>query len=164
MANKVLLLQDVEKLGRKGDIASARPGYIRNYLVPQGFAVIPTRQTLRQQTKLQEERRQQAIEDKRDAEAAATHLIDKVLKVFVKVDPDGKMYGSVSILDIVHMLKEQVNLEIDRRSIQLKQPIKEIGVHTIAMKFKEGIGAEIKLKVMAEGTVEEQEAPVEQQQ
>jgi large subunit ribosomal protein L9 len=160
MANEVLLIQDVEHLGRKGDIVRARGGYIRNYLIPKQYAVVATKAALKHQAKLQEERQQQAVEDRRDAEAAAAQLETIVLKAIVKVDPDGHMYGSVSNVDIINMLKEQADLEIDRRSVQLKAPIKTTGVHILSFKLKEGVTAALKLKVLAEGTVDEEEEAV----
>jgi large subunit ribosomal protein L9 len=155
MANKVLLVKDVENLGRKGQVVSARPGYIRNYLVPQGFGVLATAHALRLQAQLQAERERQAMEDRQHAEAAAAKMMEVVLVAEVKVDPDGHMYGSVSSADIIHMLQEQAGLEVERRSVQLKHSIKETGVHNILFKLNEGVTAEIKLKVIAEGTAED---------
>lgn len=154
MAIKILLLKDVEKLGRTGDIVTARPGYIRNYLIPQQLAEVATKQALRKQARLQEERQKQAIIDKEDSEKAAGHIAEVVLSTIVKVDHEGHMYGSVSSLDILHMLKEQAGIELERRSIQLKHPIKTTGKHTIPVKLKEGVTAEINLEVIAEGAEE----------
>ncbi len=155
MAIKILLLKDVENLGRTGDIVTARPGYIRNYLVPQGLAEVATKQALRKQVRLQEERQKQAIKDKEDSEMAASRIQEVVLSITVKVDHEGHMYGSVSVLDIAHMLKDQAGLEIERRSIQLKHPIKQTGKHKVPVKLKEGVTAEIVLEVVAEGAEEQ---------
>ncbi len=154
MAIKILLLKDVDKLGRAGDIVSARPGYIRNYLLPHGFAEIATKLALHKQARIQEERRQQAILDKADAEKVSEALKQIQLTTIVKVDHEGHMYGSVSSLDIVHLIKEQSGIEIERRNVQLKHPLKNTGKHTIPLKLKEGVAAELIIDIIAEGAPE----------
>lgn len=152
---KMLLLKDVDKLGRKGEIVTSRPGYFRNYLLPQGFAETATQQALRKQARLQEERRQQAILDRSDAENTAAVLMNISLTKIVKVDHEGHMYGSVSPLDIAHMIKEHSNIELERRSISLKHPIKQVGKYTIPIKLKEGVTADVRLEVLPEGAQQE---------
>lgn len=150
MANKFLLIEDVEALGRSGDIVSVKPGYARNYLLPQGFAVIADKNALRMQAKLQEERLQKAAEDKKDSEALAARLEGLTISKVVKVDHDGHMYGSVTATDIAHLLKDEHGIEIEKRAVQLKHPVKEVGVFTVQLKLKEGISSSITLKVAPE--------------
>lgn len=159
MANKLLLIEDVEELGRSGDVVSVRPGYARNFLLPQGFAVVADKNALRMQAKLQEERKQKAIVDRQEAEKAASALEGVVLTIVVKVDHEGHMYGSVSAHDIISLLQEQVNVALEKRSVALKHPIKETGVHTITIKLKEGVASEITLKVVPENAPEEVSVP-----
>src|SRR5262249_16429727 len=137
-------------LGRSGDIVNVRPGYARNFLLPRGLGVVADKSALRMQTRLQEERRKKAIQDKKEAEEHATKILDVTLSTIVKVDHEGHMYGSVSAHDIVELLKEQVNIDVEKRSIQLKHPIKEVGVHTINVKLKEGVTSSFTLKIMPE--------------
>lgn len=150
MATKLLLIKDQESLGRSGEIVSVRPGYARNYLLPQGVAIIANKQSLKHQERLKAEREKQAIEDRKDSEALAATLEGITLTRIVKVDHDGHMYGSVTTHDIVHLLQEQHNIELDKKNIQLKHPIKSTGVHAIPLKLKEGVAASINLKVMSE--------------
>lgn len=150
MATKLLLIEDVEELGRSGEIVNVKPGYARNYLLPQGLAVIANKQALRQQEKLKEERQKQAIADKQESDIVATRLGGITLVQVVKVDHEGHMYGSVTTHDIVELLQKQEQLEIEKKSIQIKQPIKATGVHTIPVKLKEGVIASFTLKVMSE--------------
>lgn len=151
MATKLLLIEDVEDLGRSGDIVSVREGYARNFLVPRGFAVKADNNAIRRQAALQEARRQKAAVDKADAESLAKLLEAITLEAEVKVDPEGHMYGSVSVQDIAQLLIEQHKLDIEKRYIQLKHPVKEIGIHRIEFKLKEGVPAHCMLKVTAEG-------------
>jgi|688.fasta_scaffold08994_21 large subunit ribosomal protein L9 len=150
MATKLLLVEDVEDLGRSGDIVNVRPGYARNFLLPQGFAVIADRSALRMQARLQEERRKKAILDKEAAEGQKNALEGIVIETIVKVDHEGHMYGSVSVVDVMHLLEEQAKITLEKRAILLKHPIKELGVHEIKVKLKEGVAASFTLKIVPE--------------
>jgi large subunit ribosomal protein L9 len=151
MANtKLLLIEDVEGLGQSGEIVTVRPGYARNFLLPNGAALVADKSALRMQARLQEERRKKAIADKKEAEELAGQIEGKVLTKLVKVDHEGHMYGSVSVSDIIHLFQEQAGLAIERRSVQLKHALKEIGVHTIAIKLKEGVTSNFTLKIVSE--------------
>lgn len=151
---QLLLVRDVEKLGRSGDVVRVRNGFARNFLVPQGLAVIADKATLRRQTRLREERLKQAEQDRQESTAMAERLQSVTLTTIVKVDPEGHMYGSVSDHDLMHLLQEQGGIHIERRAFQLKQPLKTTGVHTVAIKLKEGIVGEVRIKVIPENAPE----------
>lgn len=150
MAHKLLLLQDVDALGRSGDIVNVRPGFARNFLLPRGLAILADKNALRRQNRLKEERSKQAAIDKQESEEHANRLKDVTMSTVVKVDHEGHMYGSVSATDIVRLLEEQISLVLEKRAIQLPHPIKEVGVHTIKVKLKEGVLASFVLQVVAE--------------
>lgn len=152
MKQQLLLLEDVEALGKKGEIVSAKPGYIRNYLLPRGLAVIASPNTLRKQERLKAEREKQAIVDRQESELLAKQIEGLVLETKVKVDPEGHMYGSVSALDIAHLFQEKA-IPIEKKYIQLNKPIKETGSHKITLKLKEGVLAVCELKIIPEGVV-----------
>ena len=160
MATKLLLIEDVDDLGRSGDIVSVKPGYARNFLLPQGFAITADKRALRMQATLQDERQKRAIVDKQESDKTASSLEGVVLTEIVKVDQEGHMYGSVSSLDIARLLQERHNIALERKSVQMKHAIKETGVHPITIKLKEGVTASIKLKVVSEADhqKEQQEA------
>lgn len=150
MATKVLLVEDVEALGRSGEIVNVKPGYARNFLLPQGLAVVTSERTLRMQQQLQEARAQKALVDRKESEDLATRIEGLTLTKVVKVDQEGHMYGSVTAGDIHHLLQSELNVELEKRSIQLKHPIKTTGIHIISVKLKEGVAARFNLKVMTE--------------
>lgn len=154
MATKVLLIEDVDVLGRSGDIVNVKPGYARNYLLPQGLAIVANKQALMMQAKLQEERKKKAVVEKAESEALSKQIQGITLVKVVKVDHEGHMYGSVSSNDIIHLLKEEKNIELERKNIQLKHPIKTIGVQTINVKLKEDVLANFTLKVVSEEGLE----------
>ena len=150
MKQQLLLLQDVESLGQKGDVVSARPGYVRNFLLPQGLAVVASANTLRKRERLRQERAQQAVVDRKEAEDLAKQVESLILETRVKVDPEGHMYGSVSGLDVAN-LYQQNGLPVERRYIQLPRPIKATGAHKIPLKLKEGVNATCTLHIIPEG-------------
>lgn len=156
MTTYLLLLEDIDSLGRSGDIVHVKPGYARNFLLPQKKALIATAHTRRLQARLQEERAKQALVDKQEAEVFAANIQDKVFLVEVKVDPDGRLYGSVSQADIIRLLADQ-GIVLERKAIALNHAIKSLGVHTVPLRLKEGVMTSCKVKVVAEGHIEPQE-------
>ena len=150
MKQQLLLLQDVDALGKKGEIVTAKPGYVRNFLLPQGFAIIASSNTLRKQERLREERAKQAIIDRKESEDLAAKVEGVILEIKVKVDPEGHMYGSVSAADIAQLFAEK-GLPVERRSVLVTKPIKETGAHKISIRLKEGISATCKLSIIPEG-------------
>ncbi len=167
MATKILLLEDVDNLGNKGEIVNVKPGYAFNFLLPKKLALVANANAVRRQARLREERRVKALEDRKASEDIAARLNGTAFVVEVKVDHDGHMYGSVSVMDIIHLIKEQAGIEVEKKAIPLKHAIKETGVHDITLRLKEGVEALIHVKVLAEGTPHEtahEEPQAEQQQ
>lgn len=152
MKQQLLLLNDVDSLGRKGEIVTAKPGYVRNFLLPRGLAVVASPHTLRKQEALKAEREQQAIVDRQESDALAKQLEGVVLETKVKVDPEGHMYGSVTPNDIAHLFEEK-GFAIDRKYIQINRPIKETGMHKIPLKLKEGVQVTCQLSIIPEGLI-----------
>lgn len=150
MKQQLLLLQDVDALGKKGEIVTAKPGYVRNFLLPKGFAVIASPNTLRKQERLKAERAKQAIIDRKESEELAKQIEGIALQTRVKVDPEGHMYGSVSAADIAQLFQEQ-GLPVERKSVLVNKPIKETGNHKITIKLKEGIAIVCQLAIIPEG-------------
>jgi len=150
MKQQLLLLQDVDSLGKKGEIVTARPGYVRNFLLPQNLAVVASTNTLRKQERLKAERAKQAEIDSKEAALLAKQIESISLEIRVKVDPEGHMYGSVSAADITQLFQDQ-GLPVERKYIQLNRPIKETGVHKISLKLKEGIPVICNLSIIPEG-------------
>lgn len=158
MKKQLLLLDDVDGLGRSGDVVTAKPGYIRNFLLPQKKAVPASRATLKLQAQLKEERAKRAVADKKAAEELAARLVGFVVKTEVKIDPEGNMYGSVTALDIAKMMQER-GFDIERRNISLQQPLRAIGSHNIPLKLKEGVLSAFTLEIEPEGGMPPVAAP-----
>ncbi|RDB31546.1 50S ribosomal protein L9 [Candidatus Similichlamydia laticola] len=130
---KILLLDDVKCLGRSGDTATVARGYA-NYLIMNKRALIADRISIRRQERLRQERQERAEQELSEERSLVERLDGVSLSVYVKVDQDGHMYGSVSSKDISCKL-EALGFEIDKKCIVLQKPIKEIGETTIPIKF-----------------------------
>jgi len=151
MKQKVLLLEDVDNLGRTGEIVSVKAGFGRNFLIPQRKAVIATSNTIRMQEKLKKERAIQAEKDCKEAEILAKSLEGLTLKITVKVDADANLYGSVTVQDILPLFQKEQIEGIEKKNIQLPKPIKSLGTFPITLKLKEDVPALIHLQVLPEG-------------
>lgn len=150
MRNQLLLIEDVDDLGRSGDLVSVKPGFARNFLLPKKKAMPATKHVLRLQEKLKEQRAQQAAVDKVEAEKLAERITGMAtLSIEVKVDPDGHMYGSVTPMDIVRLFENE-GIHIEKRNVILPQAIKQLGEHQIALKLKEGVPVTFVLFVKSE--------------
>lgn len=149
MANVTLILrEDVQGLGDAGDVVKVKPGYARNFLVPQGKATIASEARLKE---LEHHRR--AIADKvakdlADLRAAKDRLEALRLEETARVGEEGKLFGSVTAARVAELLAEK-GFEIDRRKIALAEPIKEAGDHAIEVRLHRDVSATVKLKVVA---------------
>ncbi len=147
MAMQVILTQDVDNLGKAGELVSVRPGYGRNYLVPRGLAVSAT---VRNKNRLEHEKAQ--IEKRVAKErATATELAGRIngmtLQFERNVGDDEKLFGSVTNRDIADQLK-RAGVDIDHRTIQLDQPIKALGKYEVNVKLAAGVTAVLKFWVV----------------
>ncbi|PSR00860.1 MAG: 50S ribosomal protein L9 [Bacteroidetes bacterium QS_8_68_28] len=147
----VILLEDVEHLGRRGDLAEVADGYGRNYLIPQQKARLATEGAIKA---LEEEERQAAArraQSREEAQELAEELEDLLVVVSARVSDDDKIYGSVTPQQVSVELSER-DYEIDRRDIELEEdPIRRLGVYTATVEVHDGVTADLKVQVMPEG-------------
>ena len=147
----VLLREDVENLGGRGDIVKVKAGYARNYLLPRKLAVVATASNVRQ---IEQERaallRREARE-RGSAEAQAEEMSKLRLNFERRVGEHGILYGSVTSMDITEALKER-GYEVDRRRVLLREPIKEVGDFTVQVRLHRDVSIEIPVTVAAEGS------------
>jgi large subunit ribosomal protein L9 len=146
---KILLREDVDNLGTKGDIVEVADGYARNYLVPRGLALPATRGIQKQADAM---RRNRAAKDKRDreqAEAVAARFSGRTVTVEARAGEGGKLFGSITSSDIADAVLAQVGVEIDRRRIALDEPLKEIGSVELPVRLHPDVTAPIIVEVVA---------------
>jgi large subunit ribosomal protein L9 len=148
---QVILKQDINSLGYKDDIVTVKNGYGRNYLIPQGLAILAT-ETNRKV--VAENKKQQSYKEEKvrnEATTVAKTLETLTLKIGAKAGTSGKIFGSVNAIQISHALKEQFNFDIDRKNIEVDgDSIKELGSYKAKVKLHKEISAEISFEVFAE--------------
>ncbi|WP_418997576.1 50S ribosomal protein L9 [Blautia hydrogenotrophica] len=144
---KVILLQDVKSLGKKGDIVKVSDGYARNMILPKKLGVEATPKNLND-LKLQKTNEEKVAQENLEAaQAFAKDLEDKEVIVKLKVGEGGKIFGSVSTKEISEAAKEQLNLDIDKRKLQLPSPIKALGVTQVPVKLHPQVTGTLKVFV-----------------
>ena len=150
---QVLLREDIDNLGARGEIVRVKAGYARNYLLPRNLAVEATANNVRQIEGEKAALAKREAKERSTAELQASHLQKLTLKFERKVGEAGVLYGSVTSMDIAHELKEQ-GYEIDRRKIVLREPIKRFGSYTVPVRLHRDVTVELPIQVLGEGGVE----------
>ncbi|HEX2079613.1 MAG TPA: 50S ribosomal protein L9 [Longimicrobium sp.] len=146
---QIILRERLENLGDAGDVVDVKPGYARNYLIPKGLAYEATQANVR---RLEAER---AAQGRRDAETLnearqrATAIEGVSLTFHARAGQEGKLFGSITSADIAEKLAEQ-GIQIDRRQIELEEPIKALGVSSVPVRLHPQVRPEIKVWVIAE--------------
>jgi large subunit ribosomal protein L9 len=145
---KLILREDVPKLGHAGEVVSVKPGYARNFLLPQGKAALASEAKVQE---LEHHRRliaEKVTRELKDLNAVRDRLEQLQLEVEAKAGEEGKLFGSVTPIQIAELIGEK-GVEIDRRKIDLAEPIKEIGEHSVPIRLHREVIANVKLKVTA---------------
>ena len=156
---EVILLQDMDKLGTRGQVVKVADGYARNYLLPQKQAVAATPQNLKWLEQQRVRFLKQEASEKADAADLAKLLADVSITETRKAGEQGTLFGSVTAQDIADKLAAQ-GYKIDRRKIQLEHPLKVLGEYDVPVRLHREVTATVKVKVEAEGALEPQ-APVD---
>lgn len=144
---RVLLRENVDNLGDSGDVVRVRPGFARNYLIPRGLAMPATPANLTRVEELKRAAAHRADQERAESEELKTKLEAVSVKIVRAVGEENKMYGSVTSKDIEEAYREQ-GIEIDRRRIQLSDPIKELGLAEVPVKLKHDIRALLRVEVI----------------
>ena len=147
---KVILLEDVKSLGKKGEIVNVNDGYARNFILAKKLGVEATGKNLND-LKLQKNNEKKVAQENLDAakELAAELSAGKV-ELAIKVGEGGRTFGSVSSKEIAVAVKDQMQLDIDKKKIQLKESIKSLGTHIVTVKLHPEVSAELKVVVKEE--------------
>jgi large subunit ribosomal protein L9 len=149
MATEVLLMANVTDLGSEGDVVTVADGYARNYLIPQELAAPVTEATRRRLAKIRVRRQATRKAELADARATAARFKNASVTIPVKTGEEGKMYGSVTTIDIAEALKSQ-GIDVDRHSLVLEHGIKELGVFDVPVKLHTDVEATVKVWVVEE--------------
>ena len=146
---KIILKEDVSGLGYKDDVVTVKDGYGRNYLIPTGKAVVASDSALKVLAENQRQRAHKLAKIKADAEALAAQLQGLKLTIGAKTSATGTIFGSVNNIQIAEALKK-LGHNVDRKLIEIKQPVKEVGEYVATVKLHKEVTVEIPFEVVAE--------------
>lgn len=147
---KVILLEDVKSLGKKGDIVTVSDGYARNMILPKKLGVEANSKNMND-LKLQNQHKEKVAQENLDAaKKLAEDLAEKQVQVRIKTGEGGRIFGSVSTKEIAAAAKEQLDLELDKKKMQLPDGLKSLGVHEVPIKLHPKVTATLKVKVVSE--------------
>lgn len=147
---EVILLQDIETLGTKGTVVDVSKGYLRNYLVPRKLAQPATKAGLAQAAQLVAQAEKARLQALSVSKELAEQLSKTVLTIARQAGEDGRLFGSVTNQDVAEAIKEARGVDVDRRKINLEEPIKHIGTYLIGMELEGGVPASVKTMVVAQ--------------
>jgi large subunit ribosomal protein L9 len=145
---QVILQQDVDKLGKSGELVRVRPGFARNFLLPRQLAVPATSAAVKRIEHEKQVALAKAEKAKKEAREIAAKVDALTIKLSLKAGEDGKLFGSVGTKDLEHAIAAQ-GLKIDRKTIKLAEPIKQLGSYEIPVKLVSDVGATLKVEVVA---------------
>lgn len=147
---KVILLQDIKGVGKKDEVINASDGYARNFLFPKKMALEANAENMSKLKAKQESKDFKRGQEKEEAIKIAKKMEGILLKIKVKAGENGKIFGGVTAKEISENLKEQYNIEVDKKKIELKETIKSIGDMTVEVKLFDGVIGKLKIVVIGE--------------
>ena len=158
---KVLLCEDVNKIGYFGDIIDVSEGFARNYLLPQRLAIVPTEQKIKAMAEEKAKRSEQRLRDRKRLEAAAAAVKGAEAVISSKANEQGVLFGSITAAQIVANLQAQ-GFEVTEAMVDLKEHVKTVGTHSVSLKFADDVSVSVNVVVVAEGQPAAQEQPAPQ--
>jgi large subunit ribosomal protein L9 len=146
---QAILLEDVEALGERGAVVDVSSGYLRNYLLPRRLAEPATKASIEAAERRRRAAEQAAREAVERARESASLLGRTVLTIPQQAGDDGRLFGSVTPQDIADAIRDARGIKLDRRKVQLEEPIRTVGTHMVSVEVAEGVTAAVKVMVVA---------------
>ena len=147
---KVILKQDIKGVGKKDQIINVSDGYVRNFLFPKNMAVEANNENMSKLRAKQDSNAFKKQQEKEEAQKIADKISKIILKIPVKAGGNGKIFGGVSTKEISDLLEKNYKIKVDKKKIELKETIKELGTRNVNIKLYEGVIANLKIDVVAE--------------
>ncbi|GBD28939.1 50S ribosomal protein L9 [bacterium HR32] len=147
---KVILTRDVPSLGKAGSVVDVKEGYARNYLLPRGLAREATEGQLRALEQERAAQQRRAAREEERARAVAQALEGRTVRVRAKAGSAGRLFGAVTAQQVAEALKG-MGFDVDRRQVELPEPIKAVGTHTVTVRLPHGLLARVRVEVTADG-------------
>ncbi|HEX5265233.1 MAG TPA: 50S ribosomal protein L9 [Acidimicrobiales bacterium] len=146
---RVVLRADVDGVGKKGDVVEVADGFARNFLLPQGRAFRATDGVLTQAAAMRRGRDLKDAKDRASAETVARELVAKVIRITAKAGTEGRLFGSVTAADVAEAVAAQAGVSLDRRRVELPEPIKTLGSHDVGVKLHSEVEFRITVEVVS---------------
>ncbi|WP_373553720.1 50S ribosomal protein L9 [Haliscomenobacter sp.] len=147
---QVILLKDIDKLGDRFEVVGVKNGYGRNYLIPQGLARVANKANVAAIDDIKRQEEEQEAAHRAEFEAIATQLASQTIKIGAKAGQSGKIFGSVTTVQIIAALKDQIGMEIERRKVSIPEEIKELGTYTAHVQLSREVAGTVTFEVVAE--------------
>ncbi|MFI5053156.1 MAG: 50S ribosomal protein L9 [Acidimicrobiia bacterium] len=147
---RIVLREDVETLGKKGDLLEVADGYARNYLVPRGLAMKATKGVVAQSEAMRRSRDAREVRDREGAEAVAAQLGSVTIELKARAGEGGKLFGSITAADVADAVLAQTGVELDRRKVMLAEPIRELGAAEVTVRLPADVTVAVAVAVIAE--------------
>lgn len=148
MTMKLILTADVDTLGKKGEVVDVSDGYARNFLLPRKKAIKATEGAIRTAEELRRSREEAERQAKDEAERTATQLVGTRVVLAAQSGDEGKLYGSIGVNDVVEGIRKFTGVEVDRKSVILVSPIRDIGLHEVQIRLHPEVEFPITLDVI----------------
>lgn len=145
---KIVLTQEVRRLGAPGDVVEVADGFARNYLIPRGLALRATKGTLKQVDQIRRSRELREVRDREKAQELATALAELQIKIPAKSGDGGRLFGQVTHQQIAEAIVKAGGPKIDRKRLHVEQPVKSLGVHTVHLRLHPEVEAEFRIDVV----------------
>ncbi len=152
---KIILKQNIEKIGQVGDVVEVSDGFARNFLIPQGKAIFFTVGNFKQIEYLKKQEAEQREGELKEVKGLAKKIDNISVEIEVKAGEEGKLFGSVTSKDIVEALLKEHGIELDKRKINLKESLKKLGVHTVPVNLYKDITPQIKVSLISDSVSEQ---------
>ena len=146
---KVILREDIDGVGKRGDICEVADGYARNLLLPRGMAIVATAKAADQAASMRRARDQRDAADRSAAQEVATKLVSRRITIEARVGTEGKLFGSITTTDIAEAVEAQTGIVLDRRHVHLDEPIRSVGEHMATARLHNEVEFPITVDVVA---------------
>jgi large subunit ribosomal protein L9 len=146
---KVILREDIDGVGKRGDICEVADGYARNLLLPRGMAIVATAKAADQAAAMRRARDQRDAADRTAAQEVATKLVSSRITIEARVGTEGKLFGSITTTDIAEAVEAQTGIVLDRRHVHLDEPIRSVGEHMATARLHNEVEFPITVDVVA---------------
>ncbi len=152
---KIILKQNIGKIGQVGDVVDVSDGFARNFLIPQGKAISFTVSNFKQIEYLKKQEAEQREGELKEVKELAEKINNISLEIKVKAGEEGKLFGSVTSKDIVETLFKEHGIELDKKKLNLKESLKKLGVHTVPVNLHKDVTPQIKVNLISDSTSEQ---------